>query len=237
MKKVAIMQPYFLPYLGYFSLIKHTDSFILFDTVQFIRHGWIERNRILKQNDGWLYIKVPLIRHSRSDLIKDIKIDNSQPWRQKIMSQLECYKKVAPYYDAVMSLLESSLDLEYNNITECDKHTLEKVCAYLGIKRNLEIFSEMKLKIKESHAPDEWALNICDSLGDVDEYWNPPGGQSFFDKSKYEKLGIKLKFQKPILKPYNQKRLNFEPGLSIVDAMMFNSPKDINIMLDSYELI
>ena len=76
--KLAIMQPYFFPYLGYLSLIKNTDRFILFDTVQFIRHGWIERNRVLKQGDGWQYISIPLEKHEQTTLIKDIKIKNTE---------------------------------------------------------------------------------------------------------------------------------------------------------------
>lgn len=84
--KAAIMQPYFFPYLGYYSLIKHSDKWILFDVVQFIRHGWIERNRILKPGEGWQYVKVPLEKHNRSTLIKDIKIKNQEPWRELILS-------------------------------------------------------------------------------------------------------------------------------------------------------
>lgn len=92
--KLGIMQPYFFPYLGYFSLIKHTDRFILFDTVQFIRHGWIERNRILKPNEGWQYIQVPLIKDKgRDTVIKDVKIRNTENWQQKIIAQLQHYKK------------------------------------------------------------------------------------------------------------------------------------------------
>lgn len=78
--KLAIMQPYFLPYIGYFSLINQVDQFIQFDTPQFIRHGWIERNKILKSNGGTLYIKVPLQKHSRETPIKDIKIRVDEPW-------------------------------------------------------------------------------------------------------------------------------------------------------------
>jgi hypothetical protein len=94
----------------------------------------------------------------------------------------------------------------------------------------------MNLNIQQPKAPDEWALYISLAMGDVDEYWNPPGGMEFFDKSKYDKAGIKLVFQKPVLKEYNQRRQPFEPGLSIIDVMMFNSPEDINTMLDEYVL-
>lgn len=234
MKKVAIMQPYFFPYLGYFSLIKNTDQFIIFDPVQFIRHGWIERNRILKQNEGWLYIKTPLIKESRDALIKDCKIDNTQKWKETIVAQLQPYKKVAPYYRETMAVIEEIFNQDYETIVDLNKRSLEGVCKYLGIDRRLDVFSEMELTIDEVMAPDEWALNICKALGDVDEYWNPPGGQDFFDKSKYDDAGIKLVFQKPTLKEYDQKRQQFEPGLSIIDVMMFNSPEEISKMLDEF---
>lgn len=237
MKKVAIMQPYFLPYIGYFSLIKHTDEFILFDTVQFIRHGWIERNRVLKQTDDWMYIQVPLLKGTRETLIQDTFINNEQPWKEKIFAQLQHYKKTAPYYDEVLSILHKVFEKDFDKITTLNKEILVSICEYLSIYRPIRIFSEMGLVIEPANAPDEWALHISQSLGDIDEYWNPPGGMDFFDKSKYEKANIKLRFQSVNLTEYDQKRTSFTAGLSIIDVMMFNSPEEINEMLDSYELI
>jgi hypothetical protein len=235
--KVAIMQPYFLPYIGYFSLIKHTDSFILFDTVQFIRHGWIERNRILKQNEGWLYIKVPLLNKRREDLIKDINIDNTLEWKNKILAQLVPYKKIAPNYFIVIDIINNIFEKDYETIVDLNLEIIKCICHYLKIDKDIKVFSKMNLIIEKPNSPDEWALNICKSIGDVTEYWNPPGGQSFFDKKKYDNANIELKFQSVHLKPYNQKRDNFEIGLSIIDVMMFKSSEEINIMLDEFDLI
>ena len=232
------MQPYFFPYLGYVSLIKHTDRFILLDTVQFIRHGWIERNRILKQNEGWQYIQVPLIKkNGRDTLIKDIEINNNENWQNRILAQLQYYKKKAPYYFKIISLLNDIFSQNYEGIVTLNKASLEKTLQYLGIEKKLDVFSKMDLQIEEVNAPDEWALNICKAIDEIDEYWNPPGGQSFFNKLKYDEADIKLRFQKISLFDYNQKRIEFEPGLSILDVMMFNSVEEINSMLDKYELI
>jgi hypothetical protein len=235
--KLAIMQPYFLPYLGYWSLIKHTDNFILFDVVQFIRHGWIERNRILKPNEGWQYIQVPLQSFSRETKIKDIKINNELDWENKIFAQLQHYKKKAPYFNNTVNLLQSILDIKQDDIVSLNKIAIEKICDYLGIEKNITIFSQMNLQIDKVNAPDEWALNICKALENVDEYWNPPGGKGFFDKSKYDGAHIKLKFHSIITTEYNQRRNVFEPSLSIIDVLMFNSVDEINKMLDNYELI
>jgi hypothetical protein len=236
LERVAIMQPYFFPYLGYVSLLKHTDRFILFDPVQFIRHGWIERNRVLKQGGGWLYIKAPLAAHARDTLIKDIRLDNTRDWKRSMLSQLDVYKRSAPYYSDVMDLVRAVFADEYEDIVSIDRAALRAVCDYLEIDRRIDIFSEMGLDIGEVGSPDEWALNICVALGDVDEYWIAPGGREFFDGSKYERAGIKLRFQSVRLDEYDQRRDGFEPGLSIIDVMMFNSPAEVNRMLDDYVL-
>lgn len=235
--KLGIMQPYFLPYLGYFSLIKNTDQFILFDPVQFIRHGWIERNRILKPQDGWQYIAVPLIKHSRDTKIKDILINNTLDWRKKIFSQLEHYKKNAPFYRETIDVLRNAFDINTESIVKLNAHILKVICDYIGIEFNMSIFSEMNLQINEVKAPDEWALNICLALGNVDEYWNPEGGLEFFERQKYITAGINIYFLKMNLSEYQQRRAGFEPGLSIVDVMMFNEPGQINKMLDDYVLL
>lgn len=204
MNKVAIMQPYFAPYIGYISLLKNTNKFILFDTPQFIRHGWIERNRIIKQGGGWSYIKAPLVKHSRDTPINEIRINNSISWQVTLLAQLNVYKKHARYYEETYHILENILSEEYEDIVALNQNLLYAICSYLEFKVEILTFSEMKLEIETPKEADEWALNICTALGDVDEYWNPPGGMDFFDRSKYEEKEIGLKFHCPKLTPYSQ---------------------------------
>lgn len=237
--KVAIMQPYFFPYIGYFSLIKNTDLFILFDTVQFIRHGWIDRNRVLKPNNGWQYISVPLSKQSQQTLIKDVVIRSDENWREKILSQLSHYKKKAPFYNETINVVEKAIMIDCSDITLLNYNVLKIVCEYIEIPFKCEIFSKMDLNIEPANAPDEWALNICKAMGNVSEYWNPQGGVEFFNKSKYEEAQIKLLFLKPTLNFYSQRRgeENFENGLSIIDVLMFNSPSEVREMLLQYEIV
>ena len=240
--KLAIMQPYFMPYIGYFSLIKQTDEFILFDPVQFIRHGWIERNRTLKQNGGVQYVQIPLIKGDGHDtLIKDVKINNAEPWKQRMLAQLQHYKKKAPYYWKTIKILNEVFAEDYEDITHLNKKTLQVVCAYLGINREFPIFSEMGLEIEPVTSPDEWALNICKAVNKlgwgVTDYINPEGGVEFFDRKKYTDNGISLSFIHSLLPPYNQHQDTFEAGLSMIDILMFNSPEEINTMLDQFELL
>ena len=233
---MGINQPYFFPYIGYFSLIKHVDQFILFDTPQFIRHGWIERNRILKPGGGDIYISVPLVKHSQKTAIKDIRINNDIGWKEKILAQLVHYKK-APYYETVIGIVKQIFQDDFMDIVTLNKTALETVCSYLCINTRIKVLSDMALNIAQVNAPDEWALNICKAVPGVDEYWNAPGGKSFFDVRKYEAANIDIKFQKVIITEYRQGKNDFSGGLSIIDVMMYNSPQRINQMLDEFEFI
>lgn len=230
------MQPYFFPYVGYYSLIKNTDKFILFDTVQFIRHGWIERNRILKPNEGWQYIQAPLLKHNRDVLIKELEIKNTEPWREKLKAQLQHYKKRAPHYSDCIDVIDTCLAIETDSIVEVNYNILLHTSKYLGINFDCEIYSNMNLTIDEVNAPDEWALNISKVMG-ATEYINPPGGLEFFNEEKYSKNNIKLTFLGNNCPKYKQRREGFEAGLSIIDIMMFNDVASINNMIDDIKIV
>jgi hypothetical protein len=230
------MQPYFFPHIGYFSLIKHTERFILLDTVQYIYHGWIARNRILKPGEGWQYFIVPLRAHSRGTIINDILINDDYNWKDKIVAQMQHYKKRAPFFDNVINLVDCIFSGSYESISQLNLAALEMVLGYLQIDRKPEVFSDMGISIERPENPDEWALNICCSLGGVTEYWNPPGGKVFFDSSKYERAGIKLLFHEVEQIQYSQRRESFEQGLSILDVLFFNSIDETHKLLDCFRL-
>lgn len=235
--KTAIMQPYFFPYIGYFSLIKNVDVFILIDEVQYIRHGWIERNRILKPIQGWNYIKAPLYKQPRDTIIRDMIVNNEILWKDKILAQLQHYKRKAPYFYEVLKFIHEIFSDDYESIVELNHSILEKICNRLDIHTPIKILSSMNLTLEPVAAPDEWALNICKAMGGVKEYWNPPGGVDFFNPLKYSQNNIELKFQKVRINKYNQKRSDFEGYLSIIDVMMFNSTDTIKAFLDDYDIL
>ena len=231
--RLAIMQPYFFPYLGYYSLIKKSDKFILFDTVQFIRRGWIERNRILKPTEGWQYVSVPLVKRPISTIIREMEIKNNEDWKLKLNLQLEHYKKRAPFYRETLRVIEDSLDIDTNSVVKLNENILKKTCEYFGITSNISVFSEMNLIIGEVNHPGEWALNITKSLGGK-EYINPMGGVDIFKREQFSEAGISLKFLGNNLSQYNQRRCVFQEGLSIIDVMMFNEPAVISNLIDDF---
>lgn len=234
--RIGIMQPYFLPYIGYFSLIKNTDKWIVFDKIQYINKGWINRNRILKQGGiETNYITVPLKKASLQTLIKDMEIDESKKWREKIKGQFCIYKK-APYYKIGMEILDKIFAYETKYISELNVYAMKVICEYLDINFDYEIFSEKKeIDVSDVKKPDEWALKIS-SYYEAEEYINPPGGKSFFNSKKYLENGIRLKFLTPILKEYKTFSPEFIQGLSIIDVILWNSKEEIQLMLDNFIL-
>jgi hypothetical protein len=237
--KLAIMQPYFFPYIGYFQLINATDKWIIFDIVQYMRHHWVNRNRVLHPNSGWQYIIVPLKKHSRDTLIKDIIMADGIDWKNKIIGKLRHYKKKAPFYEETITFLNECLFAGSHNNGELIKlntFILKTICEKMNIRFDYDICSEIDLPLEEIRHPDEWALTISKQLG-AEEYINPYGGENIFDSAKFTEKNIKLKFLKPTSIEYEQKGYEFEPYLSIIDVMMWNSEYEIRSMLNHYELI
>ena len=234
--KIGIMQPYFFPYLGYFQLISAVDKWIVFDTPQYIRHGWINRNRILKPDrNDFQYVNVPLKKHAREATIKEVEISATENWKDKLTGQLAHYKKVAPFYSETIKIIENAISLDTESIVKLNCVVLNAVCEYLEIEFNYEIYSEMNLKHKTAQHAGEWALHISSALG-AKTYINPPGGVEIFDKSQFDTAGIELLFLESQLPEYNQKNEKFIPGLSIIDVMMFNSATGIKNMLNNFIL-
>ena len=131
--KLALMQPYFFPYIGYYAVMKHVDYYVYFDTAQYIKGGWINRNRILKP-DGkdWQYITIPIKKHSTATNINDIYVDLDSTVMNRILNQLAHYKKNAPYYENVIDIVKKSLQRS-KKISEINIFADKMVCSYLGI--------------------------------------------------------------------------------------------------------
>lgn len=233
--KLAIMQPYLFPYIGYYSLIKNTDYFIFFDTPQYIRKGWINRNRIIGGNKEPVYFGVPVEKCERETAIKDVKIADDKQWKDKILGQLTVYKKRAPYYNDVISLVKDVVSDESGSISELAIKSIVKSCEFMNLDLKSSVYSEMNLKDIKVKEPDEWALEITKELK-YDTYVNPPGGKTFFDGDKYKEAGIKLEFLSQDLVAYNQRIHTFLPGLSMIDILMFCKPEEVMEMMESYKL-
>jgi hypothetical protein len=228
--KVAIMQPYFFPYIGYFSLIKVVDLFIFYDDVNYIKGGWVNRNRILINSEA-KYLTLNVKNGSPNKLINEIEFDDN---RQKLLKTIEQNYKKAPYFKQVWPLLETNLKLKTTSLADIAINSVRSVTNYLGMKTKFEISSVSYPETKGLERSDR-LKQICRKTH-ADTYINAIGGIDLYDKNDFLKNHINLQFLKPQLLQYKQYKETFIPGLSIIDVLMFNSIEDINKMLDQYQL-
>ena len=231
------MQPYFFPYLGYFSLMAYADIFIIFDVVEYDRKGWMSRNRILKPNHiEWQYIRAGVIKPPYKCIIKDVKLSSSHEWKTKLLRQLEHYKCIAPYYDLVMTLFNEILDTPSSTLTHFNKNALEMINDYLGLGCPIYTFSEMNINICDIEHPGQWASKICEVLG-VSEYVNPIAGRNIFIKNDFTKNSTQVRFLQNKLLKYAQPCRHFIEGLSIIDVLMFNSIDESVKLIHNYTIV
>jgi len=182
--KLGIMQPYFFPYLGYFELIQRTDRWIVFDTAQYIRHGWVNRNRILHPRTGSQYIKVPIKHCARETPISQIEIADRQQLQSTILGQIEHYKKRAPFYQETAALVEQCLSGDETFLSRLNVSILAQVTQHLDIPFHCQVFSEMQLPLGPVEGPGDWALRIAEALH-ASEYVNPPGSVDLIGNACY----------------------------------------------------
>ncbi len=232
--KLAIMQPYFFPYMGYFQLMHVVDQFVAFDNVQFARGGWIHRNRILV-NGSAAMLTVP-VKHlsGLTDINRRQLADNFDKVRfGRLRAISDAYQK-APQFEQVMPLIKECFLYEERGLFEFIFHSIIKIKDYLNISTELVISSHVP--IDHQLKAQAKVLAICKSLG-ADQYINAVGGVKLYENGAFEREGIELFFLNAKASSYPQFNHGFVPWLSIMDVMMFNPVNDIQRMLSEYELI
>jgi len=233
--KVAIMQPYVFPYIGYYQLIYAVDKLIIYDDVTYIKQGWINRNNILINKQPYLFT-IPLINPSSSKLIYDTEINLSlyKSWRKKFLKSLEQNYKHAPFFEIIYPKMLDTFNYDFKYIKELAEHSLILVMNYLNLEVNWTIASS-SYNNKFLRGKDR-VIDIC-KQENATIYINPIGGIELYDKKDFNKEGINLQFLKSKRIEYDQENKNFVPNLSIIDILMFNSPKTIHSFLKEYILI
>lgn len=234
--KLAIMQPYFLPYIGYFQLMNAVDKFVVYDNIQYTKKGWINRNRYLanrKEN----YFTIPLKKTSGYlDIIERELVSDSQKLNKKQLRKFENAYRKAPYFNEVMPFVSECFLYENDNLFKFLLNSLQKTKNFIGIDTEIIISSQIE-KDETILKGAERVKNICKLLS-ADEYYNPIGGIELYNKKEFEKNGFRLNFLKTNSFKYDQFANDFVPFLSILDVLMFNSISTIkNILSKEYELL
>ena len=217
---LAIMQPYFLPYLGYFQLMSAADKLVLLDDVNFINRGWINRNRIAVNGEPY-WLTLPLAKASQNRLINEIEIVDDPIWKRKAMRTVELSYRSASFADEILPLFSDMLKEARGSLSVFLFHRLRQVADYLGIDVRIEPTST--IYPKEGRTGQDRILDICRREG-ATTYINLPGGRDLYNPQAFAAAGIKLLFIEPNLDALVLQYGGQEgPSLSILDLLMHNS--------------
>lgn len=230
-QKIAIMQPYFLPYIGYFQLISAVDSFVVYDNIEYSKKGWINRNRFLQNNTDYLF-SLPLKKDS-DYLHVDKRHISTEYNAKKLLDRIHFAYKKAPYHRNLISLLEGILYYPRDNLFDFIYHSILKVCLYLEIDTNFIISST--IPINHSLSSSAKVIEICKMLN-ASTYINPVGGVELYSDEEFRDNGIELYFLQSQDISYKQFSDSFVPALSIIDVIAFNTKDSIKSMLKQYVL-
>ncbi len=232
--KAAVMQPYIFPYIGYFQLVHAVDTFVFADDVNFIKGGWINRNRILLQNRVHI-ISFPCMKRSQNKMINEVSINmGSRAYANLLLTIQQAYGK-APYFGMVFPRVKSLFYKGYKNLSELASASVMETANYLELDTNF-LFTSGNFGHTKGLEKSDRVIQITKELGSRD-YINAIGGQGLYEKDYFKKGGVSLQFIKTGDIAYRQFQSGFIPNLSILDVVMFNSVADSKMLLDQFTLV
>ncbi|AXI24945.1 hypothetical protein CFE53_01755 [Methanofervidicoccus sp. A16] len=214
--RVVILQPMYLPWIGYFGLIDIADVFVFYDDVQFVGSSWQQRNRIKISNGNWIWLTVPVMKKF-GQKINEVKINNNKNWAKKHWKSIFYAYTRAPYFKDYSDVFEKFYKRRWEYIVDLNVTIIKEICKLLGLDSTKFIFSsQLNVEGKKT----DRLINILNKIG-ADEYISGPGAKAYIEPEKFKKAGIKLywfEFNHPV---YPQLYGEFIPYLSIID-LLFN---------------
>lgn len=227
------MQPYFFPYIGYWQLIHAVDRFVIYDDVNYIKGGWVNRNRILI-NGKPVFITAPLHQSSPFKRICDTALHPSLVWRDKLLKMVETTYRRATYFVEVFPIVEELIRHETDNLSDYLAHQLQTLSAFMGI--NAEFVVTSRCYENNELSGQERILDVCRREG-ATTYINLQGGQALYERTAFTQYGVDLRFLIPSAMEYKQFGTTHVPWLSIIDVMMFNSRSQLTALLNQFVLV
>lgn len=231
--KLGIMQPYFLPYLGYWQMIAAVDRYVIYDDVNFIKGGWINRNRMLV-NGKPQYFHVLMEGASPNKLICEVGVQPGDTFRTKLLRTIEASYHKAPYFAETFPLMESVIRCQEPLLSNYLAESIRAVCSHLGIETELLLSSTIP-KNNALRGQDK-VLHLCELLG-ASEYDNAIGGQALYSREAFAEHGVALRFLKTQQVVYPQAAEEFVSNLSLLDVLMQNGRDGVRELLGAYELV
>ncbi len=225
------MQPYFLPYIGYFQLIKAVDTFVVYDNVQYQKKSWINRNRYLLDGKDAIF-SIALKKDSTYFNINDRYLSDGFD-RNKLLNQFSYAYRKAPYFKETFGVFKEIVNYEKINLADYIHYSIISICTHIGI--TAKIVRSSNINVDHSLKSANKVIAICQAF-DTKTYINAMGGIKLYSKELFAEKGIELKFIKTRPIAYKQFDNDFVPWLSIIDVLMFNSLETVRQFLNCYEL-
>lgn len=226
---LAVMQPYLFPYLGYYQLANHSDKFVFYDDVNFIKGGYINRNNILANGQKQLFT-LPVEKASSFTKINELHFAAN---RKKIIRSIEQNYRKAPYFEAVMPLVDQVLTSSETQVARLCRDSVLIVFEYLGYKLDYCFSSELDYDKSASAAEKLYAM--CDLIN-ADKYCNMKNGEVLYKKELFQEKNIELSFLEMADLNYPQGDCDFVSHLSMIDVLMWNSKEQVINLLSQYKL-
>lgn len=227
--RLAVMQPYLFPYIGYFQLIYASDLFLVYDDVTYIKQGYINRNSILSPS-GPVKFTVPVPSASSNKLISDLQFSMSVT---KVLKTIEQSYSKAFYFEAVFPMIRKILEYEERSIAAVCLKSYQDIFSYLGLNKQFKKTSE--LNYDRTASAQDRLIALCHKF-EADCYINAYGGRLLYAKPDFAEQGIDLKFIQSLPVKYSQKGKEFVPNLSFIDVLMNCSPLELGHLIKCYEL-
>ena len=228
--KLGIMQPYFMPYIGYFQLMKAVDKYVVYDDVNYIKGGWANRNHILINGEKEMFT-VTLQKASPNKLFNEIVIGDDF---KKLMKTLQMNYSRAINFDQTMVLMERIISFPNKQLAVFISNSIREILSYLSVETEILMSSEIP-KDNSLRGKDK-IIQICEILG-ADTYYNAVGGKNLYDQEEFREHGITLNFVDSLPQVYSQLHTReFVSGLSMIDVLMNNTKDKVNSLLESYQI-
>ena len=223
---IGILQPGYLPWLGFFEQIYKSDVFVLYDDVQYDKEGWRNRNRI-KTASGIQWLTVPVhVRFESHPLIKDTQIDNGVTWCKKHLASIRQNYTKAPFFKDCIDIFEHAYSKEWKYLIDIDLYFITKIMEYLGMgAKNIERSSMLSLK----EGTIDRLIQICNLYG-AETFYEGSSGKNYIDEKKFSDHGIKVEYQNYRHPVYRQLYGDFVPYLSAIDLLFNHGPESLEIL-------
>jgi hypothetical protein len=232
---VAVMQPYFFPYLGYFQLLAHVDVFVVYDDTQYVKQSWINRNRILERGAA-AFLTLPVASESHRQLIFEKRLHEPRRHQRKLLKRIRQAYYAAPHLDPVSAFLEPLFPGDDETVASFNVRALRALQELLGLRTQLVLASERGYP--RGSTAQERVIRICVEEGGT-RYVNPIGARSLrlYDQAAFSAAGLELSYLSTnAYIRYDQNGGPFVSDLSIIDVLMFNSPARTRELLDHFVL-